>query len=89
MASNETLPVQNLSFDAALEQLEALAQQLEGGDIPLEDALRVYERAVELFSHCRARLAGVEQKLELLTRDLEGEPTTEPLGPFEDRADDA
>lgn len=87
MPADESLPVNTLSFDAALEQLEALAQQLEGGDIPLEDALRVYERAVELFSHCRTRLAVVEQKLELLTRDLEGEPVTEPLSPADGRSD--
>lgn len=68
-----------LTFDVALERLEGLAQQLENGDIPLEDALEVYERAVKLFRHCRDRLEGVEQRLETLTRDLDGEPVTEEL----------
>ncbi len=72
-------PADDLSFDAALEQLEGLARELEEGDIPLEQALEVYERAVGLFRACRDRLAGVEAKLELLTRDLEGEPLTTPL----------
>ena len=72
-------PADELSFDAALDQLETLARELEEGDIPLEQALEVYERAVGLFRTCRDRLAGVEAKLELLTRDLEGEPLTEPL----------
>ncbi len=69
----------DLSFDAALDQLEILARHLEEGDIPLEESLAVYERAVGLFRTCRDRLAGVEEKLELLTRDLEGEPITTPL----------
>jgi exodeoxyribonuclease VII small subunit len=72
-------PADELSFDAALDQLETLARELEEGDIPLEQALEVYERAVGLFGTCRDRLAGVEAKLELLTRNLEGEPLTEPL----------
>lgn len=88
MPSDDSVPVASLSFDTALVQLEALADQLEQGDIPLEDALRVYERAVELFGHCRARLEGVEQKLELLTRNLEGEPVVEELEQPEDSADD-
>jgi exodeoxyribonuclease VII small subunit len=70
-----------LTFDVALERLEALAQQLENGDIPLEDALEVYERAVSLFRHCRTRLEGVEQRLETLTRDLDGEPVATAIEP--------
>lgn len=67
--------IDELSFDEALEQLETLANRLEAGDIPLEDALEVYERAVELFRHCRQRLTGVEERIEILTRDLEAGPS--------------
>ena len=80
-------PIEQLSFDAALQQLEALAQKLEGGDIPLEDALAVYERAVRLFTHCRDRLERVELRLEQLTSDLEGEVTTTSLEPEGDTSD--
>ena len=79
MSADDSTAVDELSFDKALEQLELLARQLEQGDIPLEDALRVYERAVELFGHCRDRLQGVERKLELLTRNLDGDVVTTPL----------
>lgn len=68
-----------LSFDDALRQLEQLAGQLESGDIPLEDALQVYERAVGLFRQCRQRLGGVEQRLEKLTRDLDEQPLVTPI----------
>ncbi len=77
-------PVEDLAFDTALEQLEELAGQLEDGDIPLEESLRVYEQAVGLFRHCRARLSSVEQKLEILTRDLDDEPVTAPADPTPD-----
>ena len=68
-----------LAFDEALLQLEGLAERLEEGDLPLERALELYERAVGLFTHCRGRLSDVEQRLEHLTRDLDGTPIVEPL----------
>ncbi len=71
--------IESLRFDEALERLERLALQLEQGDIPLEEALAVYERAVRLFRHCRTRLDEVERKLELLTRDLDGDVATESI----------
>lgn len=77
--------IEDLAFDEALARLESLAGKLEDGDVPLEESLRVYEQAVALFRHCRARLSGVEQKLELLTRDLDDQPVTTLL---EDPADD-
>ena len=73
--------IEELAFDTALDRLEELAGQLEDGDIPLEESLRVYEQAVSLFRHCRARLSSVEQKLELLTRDLDDEPVTAAIEP--------
>ena len=80
-------PIEELAFDAALDRLEALAGQLEDGDIPLEESLRVYEHAVSLFRHCRARLSSVEQKLEILTRDLDDEPVTAALDPAPENHD--
>lgn len=79
--------VQEMSFDEALEKLEAAARKLESGDVPLEEALQVYERAVRLFRHCNERLAKVEERLELLTRDLDGEPRVRPLEENEDGED--
>lgn len=80
--------IDELPFDKALARLEALADKLEGGDIPLEDALAVYEEAVGLFRHCSGRLAGVEQRLEKLTDDLDGTLATEPLEAPDSDTDD-
>ena len=80
---------QDLTFDEALRQLEELAAKLEEGDIPLEDALKVYERAVGLFSLCRGRLDTMEQRVELLTEDLEGSLKAEPADvPVDDGEND-
>lgn len=81
LSEEPSTPVAELSFDQALEQLEAAARQLESGEVPLEEALQVYERAVVLFGHCNRRLQDVEQRLELLTRDLDGEPVARDLEP--------
>ena len=80
---------EDLTFDEALRQLEELAAKLEEGDIPLEDALKVYERAVGLFSLCRGRLDTMEQRIELLTEDLDGSLKTEPANlPVDDGEND-
>ena len=78
-----------VTFDEALRQLEELAAKLEEGDIPLEDALNVYERAVGLFSLCRGRLDSMEQRIEVLTGDLDGSLKTEPADlPVDDDEND-
>lgn len=69
---------QELTFDDALDKLEELAGQLEGGDVPLEKALEVYESAVHLFAFCRQRLDGMEQRIEQLSESLDGTLTVEP-----------
>ena len=51
-----SLDSNDVTFDVALEKLEELAAHLEEADIPLEQALEVYESAVHLFAYCRQRL---------------------------------
>jgi exodeoxyribonuclease VII small subunit len=53
-------------FEASLEELEALVDRLEQGDLPLEEALRTFERGVALTRTCHAALATAQQKVEIL-----------------------
>lgn len=53
-------------FEASLEELEALVERLEQGDLPLEDALRSFERGVALTRQCQGALAKAQQKVEIL-----------------------
>ena len=53
-------------FEKALAELEALVGRLERGDLPLDEALKTFERGVELTRHCQAALKTAQQKVEIL-----------------------
>ena len=63
-AEPETPP----DFEASLEELEALVERLERGDLQLEDALRSFERGVQLTRQCQGALAAAQQKVEILLK---------------------
>ena len=79
----KTQPAEDVGFEGALEQLEDLVERLEGGDLPLDQALEAFEQGVALTRQCAERLADAERRVELLSR--EGANLVE--RPFE--ADDA
>lgn len=60
------------TFEEALAALEARVHQLEAGDTPLEDALRLYEEGVALATRCHAQLEAAEARVVLLTRGESG-----------------
>ncbi len=59
-------------FEVALEELEGVVEQLESGDLSLEDSLAAFEKGVGLVKYCNQKLTDVEKKIELLVRDKEG-----------------
>jgi exodeoxyribonuclease VII small subunit len=64
-------------FEQALVELESVVERLEHGELPLEDALKQFERGIELARSCQASLKLAEQKVEILlqrTPDAEPEP---------------
>lgn len=72
--------VATLTFEKALAELELIVQKLEGGNVPLEDSIRIYERGEALKKRCDALLAEAEARVEKITRDAKGKATgTEPL----------
>ncbi|WP_373700891.1 exodeoxyribonuclease VII small subunit, partial [Neisseria dentiae] len=54
------------SFEEALKRLETLTQAMQSSEMPLEDALAAYQEGIELVKYCQAKLAEVEQKLQVL-----------------------
>ncbi|PID39249.1 MAG: exodeoxyribonuclease VII small subunit [Proteobacteria bacterium] len=56
-------------FDALLEQLEAIVEQLDNSDLPLEESLRAFERGVALSRRGQQILDEAERKVEVLLRD--------------------
>jgi exodeoxyribonuclease VII small subunit len=66
-------------FEAAIGELEAIVKKLEeGGDLALEESLKLYERGVTLSKFCHARLEDAERRIELLSErgDLRPAPAT-------------
>ncbi len=63
---------EEIKFEKALERLEKIVEELEEGNVSLEDALKKYEEGVNLSSICQKRLAAAEKKIEVLTRSLDG-----------------
>ena len=61
-------PANISGFEEALSELEALVERLERGDLPLEEALKTFERGVELTRHCEASLKAAQQKVEILLK---------------------
>ena len=55
-------------FERSLSELESLVERLERGDLPLEDALKTFERGVELTRHCQTSLKSAQQKVEILLK---------------------
>ena len=55
-------------FERALAELESLVERLERGDLPLEEALKTFERGVELTRHCQTSLKAAQQKVEILLK---------------------
>ncbi len=66
-------------FERALSELESLVERLERGDLPLEEALRTFERGVELTRHCQSSLRAAQQKVEILLK-RSGQTSLEPFG---------
>ena len=60
------------NFEGALEELEEVVEQLESGDLPLDDSLAAFEKGVGLVKFCNQKLTEVEKKVELLLKDKDG-----------------
>lgn len=73
-----------LKFEDALARLEAVVARLEGGDLPLEEALSLFEEGVRLTRLCTTRLEEAERKVSLLLRDEEGTLREVPFGEEEE-----
>jgi exodeoxyribonuclease VII small subunit len=63
---------QNKKFENALAELEEVVEQLETGELALEDSLAAFEKGVGLVKYCNQKLTEVEKKVELLVKDKEG-----------------
>lgn len=63
--------IEGMSFEEAMAALEQVVNQLERGEVPLEDSIRLYERGAALKAHCAGKLKAAEEKVEMI-RAAEG-----------------
>ena len=80
MAEKNNADVKALLFERAIEELEKIVKELEGGKVPLEESVAMYERGEVLKARCEELLKQAEARVEKITLDAGGKPTgTEPL----------
>ena len=58
------------TFEAALAELETIVATMEGGQLPLADALAAYKRGAELLQYCQAALKDAQQQVQILERGV-------------------
>jgi exodeoxyribonuclease VII small subunit len=78
MPKAPSIPVQ-MTYESALEELEALVAKVESGQLPLDDLLAGYQRGAQLLKICRDKLQAVEQQIKVLDTkvDSEAKPWTQ------------
>jgi len=80
-ATPPVIPVENLSFEDALGELETIVKTLETGQAKLEDSIGKYERGIALKNHCEQKLREAQAKIEKITVGSDGALSTVPLDP--------
>lgn len=60
----KSAPLETVTFEEALQELESIVASLERGEVSLDDAIAAFERGTQLKSHCQARLEEARMKVE-------------------------
>lgn len=68
-------PVEEMSFEQAMAELEQVLGQLERGDVALDQSISLYERGAKLKARCETKLKEAEEKVAALSIDGDGNPT--------------
>lgn len=61
------------NFEATLEKLEQIVEDLEGGELGLDKSIKKFEDGIKMYQECRALLKDAEKKVSLLTKNLKEE----------------
>ncbi|MEQ1861714.1 MAG: exodeoxyribonuclease VII small subunit [Chthoniobacteraceae bacterium] len=74
MPAKSIKPESEITFESAVERLEALVEAMESDKLPLSDLLVRYEEGTRLVKFCQEQLASAEKRIEIITRNAKGEP---------------
>jgi exodeoxyribonuclease VII small subunit len=80
--SEKPADIAEMSFEDALRALEDVVRKLEGGEVPLDDSISLYERGEALRQHCQARLDAAQARIEKIVAGPDGKASgTQPFDP--------
>ncbi|WP_010446360.1 exodeoxyribonuclease VII small subunit [Vibrio rotiferianus] len=68
---------ENMTFEATIEELDGLVDQLENGDLALDDALRKFERGIALARAGQTKLSDAEQRVSILLSEDDEAPLSD------------
>jgi exodeoxyribonuclease VII small subunit len=71
----------NFNLEKSLSDLEAIVEELESGDLPLDKAMKKFEDGIKLTRGCQAALKDAEQKVEILLKSAGGEESLQDFEP--------
>ena len=74
---DEAAPVEELSYEQARDELVALVSRIESGQVPLEEAMLLWERGEALAAHCQAKLDAAQETLDRATAAATDDPVAE------------
>jgi exodeoxyribonuclease VII small subunit len=77
------------NFETAMDRLEAIVEQMESGNLPLEDLIVRYEEGMNLVKVCQERLVSAEKKIEIIARNSAGKAFVKDFEPNQETASPA
>jgi len=75
------------NFETSIKRLEEIVHDLEKGDLPLEESLKVFEEGMSLIKFCSEKLEEVEQKVSMLVKEGDGKYVRQPFDVEKDEED--
>ena len=69
-----------IQFEEAFKRLDDIVTKMESGDLSLEESMTLFEEGIKLTETCKSILEGAEQKIQLLTKDSDGNLSLEDIG---------
>jgi exodeoxyribonuclease VII small subunit len=67
------------TFEQSLKELEKIVQELESGDLPLEEAVKKFEQGIQLSKFCSEKLDETERRITMLVKNSQGEISEQPF----------
>ena len=81
MSNQVKKPAPEANFERAMKRLEEIVEQMESGELSLEDLIVRYEEGMKLVKVCQERLASAEQRIEIISRNNAGKPVVKKFEP--------